>query len=395
MERRALLFRNLYTPTEHVRDGVLTMVGERIESVRPLSEAARCRPEEELEGFEIYDAADGIVLPGLIDIHLHGACGHNFLSADVAAHLPTVASGLCRFGVTGFLLTLGHAPWALLAGALGRAGRLASASGHGAMCLGVNMEGPFINPTRVGAGSPRCCLPPSEELLREMLDLASGSLRVMTVAPELEGGLEAIASLARSGVVPAIGHTEAAFEESVAAVDAGARLATHVFNAMAPFHHRSPGPVGAVLACNELSAELIADGQHVHAGAMRALVRAKGADGVIIVSDGTPLLGSEEGTYLDAEGREIRVESGACRAPDGNLAGSATPLNRALAILRAATGLPTGEAARMATLNPARLLGIAERKGSLEPGKDADIAVVDEGFEVHMTFARGQLSFHG
>jgi N-acetylglucosamine-6-phosphate deacetylase len=228
---------------------------------------------------------------------------------------------------------------------------------------------------------------PSAELLGRFLSAARGKGRILTLAPELPGAAPCIDAALKAGLVVALGHTDATYEQARAAIARGARHAVHVYNAMRPFSHRDAGVIGAVLTSPEVTAELIADGVHVDEAAMRILLQAKGVDRMILVSDGTAATGMPDGKYTLGT-FEVTVAGGVCRNAEGKLAGSTLTLDRALLNI-VALGVPLADAVRMLTLNPARLLGLEGKKGVLRPGADADIVLLDESLRVRNVWARG------
>jgi N-acetylglucosamine-6-phosphate deacetylase len=249
------------------------------------------------------------------------------------------------------------------------------------------MEGPYINVKRRGVQPAESITAPSVEGYRRMAQAAEGRLRIMTIAPELARSLEVIAEMVRDGVRPSIGHTDATYEETERAVELGARQSTHTFNAMRPFGHRDPGVIGAVLTDARIKAELIADGVHVDPVTIRVLYQSKGDRGIVLVSDGTSGTGMPDGVYPVA-GFLVEVKEGVCRY-QGALAGSVLTLDRAVRNMRRFLGLGPEQALGMATRNTAELLGIAERKGNLKPGADADLVVLDSELQVRAVYARG------
>jgi N-acetylglucosamine-6-phosphate deacetylase len=246
--------------------------------------------------------------------------------------------------------------------------------------LGIHFEGPFISPARRGVHPPEWIAAPSQELLDRFLAAAGGSARILTLAPELDGALGLVDRACAAGLVVGLGHTNATYEEAIAAIDRGARHAVHVFNAMRPFSHRDTGVIGAVLTRPEVTAEVIADGVHVDAAALQILLAAKSAESVILVSDATAATGMPDGNYRLGT-FEVSVKQGVCRDAEGRLAGSTLTLDRAVRCM-VALGVPLADALRMATLNPAHRLGLEARKGVLAPGADADLVFLDDALNV-------------
>jgi N-acetylglucosamine-6-phosphate deacetylase len=253
--------------------------------------------------------------------------------------------------------------------------------------LGIHFEGPFISKERRGVHPAEWIQPPSAATLDRFLKAAAGNARMITIAPEVPGADPCIDAARAAGLVVSIGHTDASYEQARAAMARGAQSATHVYNAMRPFSHRDPGVIGAVLTSPEINAELIADGVHVEEAAMKLLLLAKGAAHVTLVSDGLSATGMPDGKYM-LGGFEVTVSGGVCRNAEGVLAGSTLTLDRALRNI-VALGTSLEDAVRMLTLNPATLLGIEFKKGSLRVGADADILLLDRELRVAKVWAHG------
>jgi len=257
----------------------------------------------------------------------------------------------------------------------------------GAEVLGIHFEGPFISPVRRGVHPPEWIKLPSAELLERFVAAAQGNALILTIAPELPGAMPCIDAARKAGMVVGIGHTDATYEQARSALARGAHHAIHTYNAMRPFSHRDAGVIGAVLTSPEITAELIADGVHVDETAMRLLLQAKGAGGVILISDGISATGMPDGKYV-LGGFEVTVSGGVCRNLEGRLAGSTLTLDRALRNI-INLGASLGDALQMLTINPAKLLGIEHKKGTLSPNADADVILLDEALEVTQVFTRG------
>lgn len=360
-----------------VRDGVIEAIGARAGISLPVG------------GLEI-GATDKTAIPGFIDIHIHGAGGHDVMEASEAA-MQAVTRRVAKFGTTSVLATtITASPADTCRAAEGIARYItrqhASPDPH-AEILGIHLEGPFISKVRRGAHPIEWIQPPSVDLLDRFLHAAAGNARLLTIAPEVVGAAPCIEAAHKAGLVISIGHTDANYEETRFAIAHGARSATHAYNAMRPFSHRDPGVIGAVLTSTEIHAELIADGVHVEEGAMKLLLRAKGTERVILVSDGLSATGMPDGKYM-LGGFEITVSNGVCRNAAGVLAGSTLTLDRALRNI-VNLGAPLADAVRMLTLNPASLLGLEFKKGSLRVGADADILLLDDGLKVTNVWTRG------
>jgi len=259
--------------------------------------------------------------------------------------------------------------------------------------LGAHLEGPFVSPERRGALPEGWLRPPGAGLLRRLLEAAGGRLRLITLAPELPGAAAVLEQAVRAGCVVAVGHSDATYEEARDAFARGARHLTHAFNAMRPFHHREPGPLGAALDTEGVTVELIADGVHVHRAAARMVVRTKGVDGVALVTDGVPPAGLSEGTFRIG-GQGARLAEGRIALPDGTIAGSAATMDR---VIRYAVeeGIATpAQAVRMASTVPAGVVGLGGRKGRIARGYDADLVALDSDLNVAMTWVAGRVA-HG
>lgn len=328
------------------------------------------------------------VLPGFIDIHVHGSIGHDIMDAD-----PDGLAALARFfatrGVTGWLpTTLTHEHEALMAALSAIKARRDDPVPDGATILGARLEGPYLNRDKAGAQNPQYIRAPRPDEVRALLDL--DIIRLLDVAPEVDGADWLIEECARRGVVTSAAHTNASADQLLHAYALGLANSTHTYNAQSPLNHRHPGVVGAVLATPTISAELICDGIHVHPLAIRILTACKG-DHIILITDATRPSGMPDGDY-PFDDRVISLRDGAIRLPDGTLAGSSLTMDRAVRNYAAYSG-NLQAAAHAASLAPARLLGLADRKGSLDNGKDADLVVIDDDFHVLMTIIAGRIVY--
>lgn len=348
--------------------GEVTVEDGRIAAVGAVGSSTRCG--------EVVDLGANWLVPGFIDGHVHGGGGAQCNTAD-----PDEVAAVARFhashGTTGLVATTVAAPFDDLRVALTAIARCADSSG-GVSVLGAHVEGPFLSRSQPGAMDPDAFLAPDVGVAEQLLSAGQGRVLMMTVAPELPGALELIASLVRSGVAVSVGHSEASFAETVAGVRAGASSATHVFNAMPAFDHRDPGVVGAVLDCADVSCELICDGVHLAPAALRLVLRAKGAAGVRLVTDAIEAAGMPDGEYRLGE-LVVTVLNGQARiAGGGSLAGSTMTMDAAVRNAVKFLGVGVGEAVAMASTNPARLLGLGDRKGAIAAGMDADLVALDD-----------------
>jgi N-acetylglucosamine-6-phosphate deacetylase len=340
----------------------------------------------------LVDLGDRWLVPGFIDGHVHGGAGRQCNSAEPSDVLA-VAQFHARHGTTALLATTVSASVAELCDALAAIARACAWGGAGATVLGAHLEGPFLSRARPGAMDPSTFLEPSEAGLATLLAAGEGQVRMVTLAPELPGAVALTRSLVATGVVVSVGHTEAGFLRTAEAVEAGARSATHLFNAMAPFHHRTPGVIGAVLDLADVSCELIADEVHVSAPALRLALAAKGLGGVRLVTDAISAAGMGDGEFLLGS-VPARVVDGRARVVQGDaLAGSTLTMDRAVAGAVRMLGLGVPEAVGLASANPARLLGVDDRKGAIAIGMDADLAVLDEELRCCGTVVGGRWVF--
>jgi N-acetylglucosamine-6-phosphate deacetylase len=343
-------------------------------------------------GAEVLDFRPHLIAPGTIDLHTHGGAGCSFSSGPPEDTL-TVARYRAVTGATALLPTI-TGTWDELLTALPKLARLAEGEGHasrtdGAAVAGIHVEGPFLNPDRRGAISPQTMRLPDVDALRRLQDAAGGWIKCMTVAPELPGALAAIETMVELGILPSVGHSDASYEQVLDAASAGARKSTHTYNAMRPLAHRDPGTVGGVLAERRLVAELIPDGVHVHRGAMRVLLAAKGPAGTCLVTDGVRYAGLPDGVYERAGRGRLIVAGGAAKTEDGTIAGSVSPMDRNLRLLRTDLGISLDDLFVMSAGVPASLLGLPDQ-GVVRPGARADLAVYDSELRCLATFVAGR-----
>jgi N-acetylglucosamine-6-phosphate deacetylase len=377
------LFRDVRLPTpDGLATGWLETEGT---TIRALGAGPAPDPRPEITTID-----GGTLLPGFIDVHTHGALGHEAMDGD-ADGLAEMARFLAQHGVTSFLATTWTGPRDQTEAALRN---IAHVMQHPrpatARILGAHMEGPYLNPKRAGAQDPAYMSPPEPGELERFLD--TGIVRLMTLAPELPTNAPVIDELRQRQITISAGHTDATYAEMVAAVEQGVRHATHTYNAMRPLHHREPGTVGACLTLTDLRCELIADGHHVVPAAMDVLYRARGVDAIVLVSDAVRPTGLPEGEHR-LDDRAIEVRDGAVRLPDGGLAGSVLTLDRALTNLGHATGHDPAELWPTTSANAADSIGVADRKGRLEPGLDADLVLLDADATVRATIVEGELAY--
>ena len=333
------------------------------------------------------DVTDCIVAPGYVDLQVNGAAGIDLTSEP--ERLWEVAAALPRFGVTSFLPTIITSPPEVVARALGVLAAGPPAGWVGARPLGLHLEGPMVAPRQVGAHSAQHIVAPSRDLVAGWS--CQAGVAMVTLAPELPGASEVITELASRGVVVAAGHSDASGDEAQAAVDVGLAAVTHLFNAMAPLHHRESGLAAAVLGELDIPASLISDGMHVSPQMVRVAWRALGADRCILVSDAAAPLGAPPGRYVLA-GRPVILDGRSCRTEEGGLAGGIVGLDGCVRNLLAMTGCTAAQAIGAATATPARLLGRADL-GSLELGSFGDVVVLDADLQVVMSLVAGNVVY--
>lgn len=385
MKRLAVTAGRVMTPDRVILDGVVLVEGSRILEVGSRA-AVRFSGDE----FEVLDHPRQLLAPGFIDVHIHGALGRDVMEGTGEA-LEVISRFLATHGTTSFLATTMTASPIATLQAVEALGRQVDRPLPGARMLGLHLEGPFINPEKRGAHSAQHIRPPSTLIFEQLLARSGHRVKLITLAPEVEGSLELIEFARSRGVVVSLGHSNATLEETVAAIDLGAANATHLFNAMRSFSHRDPGILGAVLTAPQIWAELIADGVHVSPAAVELGLRCKGAGKILLISDAVSATGMPEGQYRLADS-EVTLSEGVCRTPDGTLAGSILTQDQALRNMVRWSRLPVQSVLGMLTRNPAQSLGIADRKGALAAGKDADMVLLDRDLRVRATIVQGEVS---
>ncbi len=382
----AIYASRVLTPQEELSDAVILVENGRIAALGH-------RDEVTVPQGAVDYVADGMtVVPGFVDVHIHGAGGHDVMEGNARA-LDKITSTVARYGTTSMVATTVTAPVDATCKSIEGIARYIrkreqeSAAGPSAEILGLHFEGPFISKAQRGVHPPEFLAKPSAKLLDQFLQAADGLGRILTMAPELPGGLELVAHAKAAGLVVSMGHTDADYGQAREAIHAGARHATHTYNAMRPFTHRDPGVIAAVMTEPEVTAEIIADLVHVAAPAIQVLLGVKGFDTVIAITDGIAAAGMPDGTYRLGT-FEVTVKDGVCRNAEGKLAGSTLTLDRALRNL-VSVGVPLADAIRMMTILPARRLGLAGKKGIIAVGSDADLVVLTPNLRVAGVMTRG------
>jgi len=345
----------------------------------------------EVDG-RIIDLEGKYLSPGFIDIHVHGGNGITFGEGDLAAGLIDYSNWVLSSGVTGFLTSITGATPDELGNKIEFLVIEFEKGLPGAKGLGIHLEGPFMNIENKGAQNPKWIRTPSLEETEMYLEAGKGWIKQVTIAPELPGADEVAARFSEAGVVVAIGHSTADYETAVRAMASHWSLITHTFNAQTGLHHRQPGIVGAVLTSEDVIAELIADTVHVHPGAMKVLLRCLGPDRIVLVTDAMEAAGLQDGIY-HLLGAKVIVKNGKATQADGTIASSTALINQCVRNMTRVVEVDLVDAVKMASMNPARVIGMGDDLGSLDVGKQADLAVVDEDINVHMTIVNGEVVY--
>jgi N-acetylglucosamine-6-phosphate deacetylase len=362
-----------------MRNGVIAAIGRSGTDSIP----------DEANVAETADGNGGWLLPGFIDLHVHGGAGFDFMDASREAFLA-ITRFHSRHGTTSMLATTVTSSHRALTNVLESVRDFMREDMPYARLLGVHIEGPFISPKWRGAQNPAYITPPRPDWLEQWNRAFPGVIRLQTLAPETEGAPDYIRMLVAAGIIPACGHTDATYEEIRQAAACGLRHAVHTFNAMRPYHHREPGTVGAILTDDRIMAEVIADGHHVHPAGIRLLLAAKGADRVILVTDAVAAAGMPNGVY-ELGGLKVVMADGTVRLhDDGSLAGSALTMIDAFRFMVNEVGVPIPDACKMASANPARQLGLDASIGTLEPGKRADVLLLDDALSLRHVWVGGR-----
>jgi N-acetylglucosamine-6-phosphate deacetylase len=387
--KTAFTARRLFTPLEEIVAPLLFVEDGCITEISSLSKkrvAARTR---------LVDFGDAVLAPGFFDIHIHGGAGLDLMGA-AASDLPRLGKFLASHGVTGYFPTTVAAPLDATYTALGHladaiefAEQTTAGTGDGALArpLGIHLEGPFLSHKRRGVHPPENLVEPTLEIFDRLWQAARGHVRMMTIAPEIPGAMEVIAEAARRGVCVSIGHSDAEMPIARDAVAAGARHATHTFNAMRPLDHRDPGIIGEVLSDDRITADLIADGIHVAPAVVKLFLQAKGPERAVLISDAISATGMPDGHYQLGP-IQVDVKQGKCTS-NGSLAGSVLTMDRAVRNVTQFSNWSLRDAVRAASLNPARAVGMAENFGVLATGSRADFIVLSPTSEVMKTIVGG------
>ncbi|MFJ5801276.1 N-acetylglucosamine-6-phosphate deacetylase [Streptomyces decoyicus] len=381
--RTVLAGARLARPSGVVERGRIAIEGGRIGDVH-----SRDLDLDEAAAGRTVDLSGHLIVPGFVDMHVHGGGGGSFSSADPEECLK-VAETHRRHGTTSMVASTVTGELADLAR---QAAVLAELVQQGELA-GIHFEGPFISADRCGAHQPELLRDPDPADVRKLIDASHGTVSMMTVAPELPGGMESVRLLADAGVIAAIGHTDSTYDTTRRAIEAGATVATHLFNAMPALGHRAPGPVAALLEDERISVELINDGTHLHPAMLQLAVREAGAGRVAFITDAMGAAGMNDGMYPLGP-MQVEVKDGVARISEGptagSIAGSTLTLDRAFQRAVTVDGLTVDQAVQALSATPARLLGIDDRTGSLQTGKDADLVVLDAAYDLVGVMRRGE-----
>ncbi len=380
---KTLILGKVITPNKIIEGGAIGIEGNKILYV---GENKNLRDFKKVLDFKEY-----FISPGFIDIHIHGAFGKDIIDGEESA-LDTISSFIVKNGTTGFLPTVLTAPLEDMEKAIRVIENFISKQErgiNGAKILGINLEGPFLNKKYKGAQREDCIIPPNIEVLKRLL---TKNVKLVTLAPEIEGNIEIINYLKEKGIKISAGHTDATTYDIEKAISLGLSHVTHIFNGMRPLHHREVGIIGVALVKNEISIEAIADGIHLSSYILKLLAKVKPKEKIILITDSIMATGLPNGEYRLA-GQRVIVNKGKATLSDGTIAGSTLTLNIAVKNMMEMGGVKLEDAIFMASYSPAMLLGIENKKGSLEVGKDADIVIFDNNFQIKMTIVEGKVVF--
>ena len=352
-----------------------------------ISQIGQITPSEDCN---ILDAQGKIIAPGFIDVHIQGAGGADVLDATPEA-LKSISQTCARFGTTSFLATTVFKPKQKNRH-LTVAAEFTNHDLGGANLLGIHLEGPFISMPKKGMIQPDCICSPSTQTLDEIMKATNGTLSMMTIAPELPGSTKIIKLLQESNVIASFGHSSATYEQTIEGFNAGISHVTHCFNAMQSLHHRAPGPLTAIFQTENITAQIIPDGVHIHPAVLKLAYDILGPNRIIPITDGMQALGLGDGQFIYND-VEYESKNGTARYKDGTLIGTALGQSELLEKLTSFTGCPFEDAIRTVTQKPAELLGIDKRKGTISIGKDADLVLLDHNYNVYATIVAGKIVF--
>lgn len=367
----------------YTHDGILYN-GDLFISDSKISEIGKDITKEDAETIDLNGKK---VVPGFIDIHIHGGVGYDVMDASYEA-LNSISVHLARHGVTSLCATTMTMDVQYISSALKNISDTMKKGTEGAQILGAYVEGPFISKEHKGAQNERHILEPDINIMNEFIEASDNSIKVVALAPEKDINGDFVKYVIQRNIRVSLGHTNATYEEMKNAVDHGASLAVHTFNGMRGFQHREPGALGEALLDDRIYGELICDFVHSHPASVKILIKIKGVEKIILISDAMLACGFGDGEYVFG-GQKVIVDKGIARTENGSLAGSTLTLDKAVANITK-LGIPLSEAIKMASFNAAKAIGIDDRKGSIDIGKDADIVVLDNDLAVNMTIVNGK-----
>ncbi|MBN4062698.1 MAG: N-acetylglucosamine-6-phosphate deacetylase [Alkaliphilus sp.] len=383
MKKKCGLINGKIILEDSVVENKVIFFDEKIIAILDMKEIDNCND------VELIDVKGKYIAPGFIDIHIHGAGGSDTMDANIES-IKNIASTIAQTGVTGFLPTTVTMDRQNIDKALKivRESMEELETWQGAKVLGAHMEGPFINEKYKGAQNAKYIIKPNFEFIENHLDI----IKIITLAPEMDVGHEFLYELKKlNSITPSIGHSNATYDEAVKAIEKGIKHVTHLFNTMTPMLHREPGIVGAALKSN-ITCELIADKIHVHPAIFQILIDIIGVENLVLITDSIRAGCMKEGIY-ELGGQSVMVKNGSARLEDNTLAGSVLTLNVAVKNMIENTNIKLHEAIRLATQNPAKVIGIDKSKGTLSIGKDADITVFDQNLNIYLTVVEGNIVF--
>ena len=344
------------------------------------------------QDMKIIDINGQIIIPGLIDMHVHGGYGVIFGLGSLPDELKKYERRVCAFGETGFLISITGPDTTFIENAIKAYASLLPEEIGGAQPFGLHLEGPFLNPAKHGTFNLDWIHNPDVNEIQSYMEAGKGWIKQITMAPELPLAEETAEMASRSGIVVALGHSDTDYDTAAAALAGHYTHVTHTYNEQSPLNHHNPGVVGAILSSDKVTAELIADGQHIHPAAMKVLVRCLGRERIALITDamsGVSMPDSED----EPVGQKVNVKGGKATLDGNMLNGSITTMNQCVHNMIDLVGVPFKDAVRMGSYNPARILGLDQITGSIEIGKQADLAVVNDNMDVFMTFVKGKLVY--
>lgn len=377
----------VHSEKETYKNGYIKVVDGKIAEVGPVSQY-----KQDDDAKVITLSPDYQVIPGAIDIHIHGASNSDAMDATHDA-LSTMAKTLPKEGTTSFLATTMTQSTQAIESALLNAGKyIENQTQENAEIVGIHLEGPFISPARKGAQPEDYIVDPDVTLFKRWQEMAGNQIKLVTLAPEQPNGLDLAAHLRGTGVVASIGHSDATYDQIDKAIQAGTTHVTHLYNGMRGLHHREPGVLGAAYLRDELYVELIADGIHCRPEMIKLAYNQITSERMILITDSLRAKWLEKGTY-DLGGQPVNVDETKATLSDGTLAGSILKMNDAIKNTMEYTDCSMTDIIKMTAENPAKQLRIFDRKGSIQVGKDADLVILNDRLDVEMTFCRGNLAF--